>query len=419
MAGEQGGLLAFLNTPEGQGLLAGAFGGLAGARRGQPLNSIGRAGMAGLQGYTNAQDQEQKLAQDAQRNKMFDLQMQQHQVALGQAQKAQEQAGMRKNYLGGVGKVTSPKVGAAPNQFDPMRWLGMDGSVGEAKDLAGSGNWGKSAIKDYKEVRTPDGVQIVGFDEFGNQRQTGATPYKAPEVRDFGGYVGGIDPITGAVSRYGNKSMSPDAAASNQVAWANVRTAQDRLNFDKQQPKGQYDAERGVLIDPRTGQAKPVTMGGKPLGPKDKASTVTEGERNAGGYLLRMTEATKLLDKFEKTGTASYGSEFAGAVPFVGGMTRRAVMSDDQQQYRQAQEDWVRAKLRKESGASIPPDEMDREIEAYFPMPGEGKKLIAQKRQSRAVANTAMQQSAGRAAAQQNGGASGEWGGGWSIQEVK
>ena len=71
MAGEQGGLLAFLNTPEGQGLLAGASGGLAGARRGQPLNSLGRAGMAGLAGYANAQDQQwQNEQRDYQRATM-------------------------------------------------------------------------------------------------------------------------------------------------------------------------------------------------------------------------------------------------------------------------------------------------------------------------------------------------------------
>lgn len=224
---------------------------------------------------------------------------------------------------------------------------------------------------------------------------------------------------TQAETERNNKAQNGIAARNASTAEGQLGVSRQRLNLDQQAPKGHYDSERGTVTDLRTGVAQPVTMGGKPLGPKDKASTVTEGERNAGGYLLRMTEATKLLDKFEKTGTASYGSELAGAVPFVGGMTRRAVMSDDQQLYRQAQEDWVRAKLRKESGASIPPDEMDREIEAYFPMPGEGEKVIAQKRQSRAVANTAMQQSAGRAAAQQNGGASGEWGGGWSITPVE
>lgn len=58
-------LLEFAKTPEGQGLLSAAFGGMAGARRGQPLNSIGRGGLAGLAGYANAQDRELQLAENA------------------------------------------------------------------------------------------------------------------------------------------------------------------------------------------------------------------------------------------------------------------------------------------------------------------------------------------------------------------
>lgn len=157
------------------------------------------------------------------------------------------------------------------------------------------------------------------------------------------------------------QNKAREASASGQLA-----LSRDRLSFDKQQQKGPGNA--------------------------------TEGERNAAGYLMRMTEASKLLDQFEGSGAATYGTQTAAAVPFVGGAIRRAVMPPEQQQYRQAQEDWVRAKLRKESGASIATDEMDREIETYFPMPGEGKEVIAQKRKARATANAAMRQSSGRAA---------------------
>lgn len=59
------GLLDFAATPEGQGLLSATFGGLATAQRGAPLNSIGRAGMAGLAGYTNAQDRAQQQVDNA------------------------------------------------------------------------------------------------------------------------------------------------------------------------------------------------------------------------------------------------------------------------------------------------------------------------------------------------------------------
>lgn len=70
------GLLDFVNTPEGQGLLSAAFGGLAGARRGQPINSIGRAGLAGLAGYTGAQDRITQEAESATQRKFREMQMQ-------------------------------------------------------------------------------------------------------------------------------------------------------------------------------------------------------------------------------------------------------------------------------------------------------------------------------------------------------
>ena len=190
----------------------------------------------------------------------------------------------------------------------------------------------------------------------------------------------------GAEKAYDNllkEAQQAEVARHNKVVDANasgqLALSRDRLSFDKQQQKGPGNA--------------------------------TEGERNAAGYLMRMTEASKLLDEFEGRGAATYKTQAAGAVPLVGGAIRRAVMTPEQQQYRQAQEDWVRAKLRKESGASIATDEMDREIETYFPMPGEGKEVIAQKRKARATANAAMRQSSGRAttpeAANSTGGSDG------------
>ena len=55
-----------------------------------------------------------------------------------------------------------------------------------------------------------------------------------------------------------------------------------------------------------------------------------------------------------------------------------------------------RAKLRKESGAVIADEEMDREIRVYFPQLGDSTAVISQKRDSRKVAQDAMIRSAGR-----------------------
>lgn len=258
-----GGLLDWIGTPAGQGLLTAVAAGMAGARRGAPINSIGAGMLGGLQGYANAQDQQMQAKRYDQQTKLFDAQMQRFKAQADAEKAAQEQAKLRRDYMSTVGRVTSPVVGAEPNKFDPMKWLSLDGSVEDAKALSSSGNWGKSAIKDYKEVRNPDGsVSIVGFDEYGNQMNTGATPFKDAKIQDFGGYLGAIDPVSLKTTRLGNKSMTPGEAASNSVAWFNARTSSDRLAFDKQnQTKPEYKDGQWVTPpkDMRPGETRPVT----------------------------------------------------------------------------------------------------------------------------------------------------------------
>jgi hypothetical protein len=65
--------------------------------------------------------------------------------------------------------------------------------------------------------------------------------------------------------------------------------------------------------------------------------------------------------------------------------------------HRQAQEDWVRAKLRKESGAVIADEEMEREIATYFPKPGDTPQVIKQKAKARETAIQGMKKAAGPA----------------------
>lgn len=84
----------FLATPQGIGLLSAAFGGAAGARRGTPWNNAGRAGMAGLIGYSQAQGRMDNAAKEAQQQKLRDLQVRKYEDDLDYAGKAaRESAG--------------------------------------------------------------------------------------------------------------------------------------------------------------------------------------------------------------------------------------------------------------------------------------------------------------------------------------
>ena len=51
------GILDFLQTPAGQGLLSAGFSAAAFGKRGAPINTLGRAGLGGILGYTNAVNQ--------------------------------------------------------------------------------------------------------------------------------------------------------------------------------------------------------------------------------------------------------------------------------------------------------------------------------------------------------------------------
>lgn len=67
----------FIKTPEGQGIASAIAGGLANARRGAPLNNIGRAGVAGLMGYSGAMERQAQEAESAQMREYRAMQMDQ------------------------------------------------------------------------------------------------------------------------------------------------------------------------------------------------------------------------------------------------------------------------------------------------------------------------------------------------------
>lgn len=144
------------------------------------------------------------------------------------------------------------------------------------------------------------------------------------------------------------------------------------------------------------GGAPSIVQGVAPM-PKEKAP-YTEAENNSAGYLGRMQAAEKTLGGLQG-GELTEGTALAGAVPFIGDYAQRKSMNPTQQKYKQATDDWIRAKLRKESGAVIGADESAAEYRTYFPQPGDGPGVIAQKAQARKQAESQIMQSAGRAGA--------------------
>ena len=83
------GLLDFLGTPQGQGLLSAVAGGMAGARRGTPWNNAGRGLLAGVAGYGNAMDRQQQESEALVQKQYRDMQMQSMQQQIDKEKGAQ------------------------------------------------------------------------------------------------------------------------------------------------------------------------------------------------------------------------------------------------------------------------------------------------------------------------------------------
>lgn len=138
--------------------------------------------------------------------------------------------------------------------------------------------------------------------------------------------------------------------------------------------------------------AQPQIMAGadgKPLQkPGESDKPLTEGQAKAVAFASRMESADKVMTDLSSKGLNK-------TIP--GGMGNNAVGSAitamapaDQQRLMQAKRNFINAVLRRESGAVINPDEFANAERQYFPQPGEGPEVIAQKARERRVAIEGM-----------------------------
>jgi hypothetical protein len=109
-----------------------------------------------------------------------------------------------------------------------------------------------------------------------------------------------------------------------------------------------------------------------------------------------MENATNVINSLPAGAQPGMGSGVAASIPLIGEAVKRGVQPTATQQYEQAAQAWIRAKLRKESGAAIGVDEMNQEYRTYFPQIGDTADVITQKANARAIATEAMKRSAGK-----------------------
>jgi hypothetical protein len=260
----------------------------------------------------------------------------------------------------------------------------------------------------------------------------GFGPKRDVVLQNLGGQTVAIDKSRLTGKETFAQTMTPGEVASNiiaqgnlGVARANLGVAQGGLNLRQQEfNRGGYQLKEGpdglsYVPTAPGGPAIPVmTAAGTPF--EGAGTKPTEDQSKSAGFAYRMKQSTAIFNQpaVDKTGEPIldpktgkpvtledlYGkpSRMQAAlreIPSAGFTTGIANVTEDvgRQQYRQAQENWVTANLRPESGAAIGVDEMAKEIQKYFPQANDAAKTIEQKSRARRDTELAMTVRAGPA----------------------
>lgn len=400
------GLLDFVNTPEGQGLLSAAFGGLAGARRGTPLNNLGRAGLSGLSGFVDANDRVTQQAALTKRNQLFDLQLQQAQQAqadMAARRKLAADSAMTPNQVA-MNANGGPTVaaGLAAQTTEPgYNWNRLATGLAALGDYQGALAIQQSLRKEQPKLskletmRTPDG-QIANVAVF-EDGTTKVLPFGVkPEIvmQQLGDRVEAVDKNAVQGGQSFKMGQSPDSVASNAVGWANVKNSRERLKLDQAQADTavtyQTDADGNFVALPtkvKPGaivRAAPVVAsnGLSPL--KGKGAGLTEDQGKATGWLVQANNAFKNMQAaMESTpGAENPGlNDGLAAIPSFGLTTALAntMRGKDRQKFMQGASSLSEALLRAATGAGVNQDEAVQKVREITPVFGDDDETVKQK----------------------------------------
>jgi len=122
------------------------------------------------------------------------------------------------------------------------------------------------------------------------------------------------------------------------------------------------------------------------------ARAVTGQERTALAFFNRANQASEDIAPLEeRIAKAGIGSQMQ--LQHAPNM----LQTNEQQAYRQAQRAFTEARLRKESGAAIPPAEYENDARTYFAQPGDSPETMEQKRRARQVVLDGLRFGSGKA----------------------
>jgi hypothetical protein len=246
-------------------------------------------------------------------------------------------------------------------------------------------------------------IMVQQFESGDIRTMQGFGPKRDVVLQNLGGQTVAVNKSALTGGETFAQTMTPSEIANLKVAQGNLAVAQGGLGLRQQEfARSAFDrveTPEGFAYVPKApgGAAMPVMGAGGEQLKGVSGGKPTEGETNAASFAQRMELAQSIISGLPAGSQPGAGTRTLEAIPFVGGALARSGQSVQTQQFDQAAQDWIRAKLRKESGAAIGVDEARQEYATYFPMVGDTAEKIAQKAEARRVVTLGMQKAAGKA----------------------
>lgn len=362
------GLLDMIERPEGIGLLSGLAGWAANARRGAPINSIGRGLVSGLYGYQTAlQDLEsqrrQRFEEDQalKRNQMLDLQ-------LTQAQDTQA----RREAFRSKFKPAGVKPFEADNPF------GEDlGNLQTETPATFAGKPVNPMLAEMAQVLEPEQVfgamnapeakpQLVTTYENGRPVQKWVRPGEADGVVVGEGKPENQSNIAQLMTEMNNLPTGDPRRRVYQDAINKATTHQPGVNVNYGAPVAGVDAQGNpVFFQPSKAGGTPAIIPG--VRPNDQGQT----PENAGKIAMAQ-QAIKDLDSaesllFGSNGRLNNNVVWGMNVPGFAGMPGNTPARDAYSAIQNA----VAAKLRLETGAAANQSEVENIARRFMPTPAD------------------------------------------------
>ncbi len=203
-----------------------------------------------------------------------------------------------------------------------------------------------------------------------------------------------IDPSSGRVI-FSNAPGTTSSETSSATPQANpfAKKMDREIDFDAAVLLPKDEQEK--YLDPNISDAEFERLNKKAkvlLAKTPKKEKPTEGMLNSKTFFAQMSLATPTFKRLESNPELMKKlSGFSGVLA----KNFRSTADPDERLYLQAADIWIRAKLRKESGAVISNDEMNREYAAFFPQLNDTPEVLAEKARQREVLTRQMGINAG------------------------